>query len=875
VNYSYTVGSGIASVASSSAIISGSVDILAKFTISNMEYTVTSIGDFAFHVKQNITNVTIPNTITSIGIHVFELCTSLTSITIPSSVTTIGNNAFNACSGLATIILQSNLANFKEAFIRINNANLNVTLNYVGAILDGMFYNFDKLTTITIGPNITSIGSQAFYNNNQLKSITIPSSVTSIGASAFQDCSSLTSIIIPSSVTSVGDYAFSGTGLTNIICNTYLVRFGFGFFGLNNVNLQITFDYVGAIPDGACNGRSNLKSVTIGSGITSIGTSAFQNCSTLSSIIIPSSVTTIGTSAFTGCSTLSSIIIPSSVTTIGTSAFYNCSSLKSVYFLGNIPTIATNNFTITGDTAYHITGATNITRLSMFTTKTSFSLLQMYTLIGYIQPSPVITSITTSDGTVSINFTQLKNLKIPTITNYAYSTDGINYIDLSPAQISSSLQITDTLNIGQTYSFTIKAYNGIYSDASNSVSVKILSSQPAPVITSETLTSGNNTTAKIYFTQNTNNGNDIISYFYSIDNGTTFTDLGPSNKTSPLQISGLTNGQTYSFIIKSYNELYSNNSNTLSNVFINYPQPAPVITSETLTSGENNTCKIYFTQSTNDANAIISYFYSIDNGTTFTDLGPSNKTSPLQITELTNGQTYSFIIKAYNGLYSNNSNTVSNIFINYPQPAPVITTETLTSGENNVGYIYFTQSTNNAKAIISYFYSIDNGTTFTDLGSSNKTTPLKISGLTNGQTYSFIIKSYNGLITNPMYSNNSNTVSDVFINYPQPAPVITKLVNTIQGLDVTFTQAINNPRNKPITEYYVNNGTNTIYTSVIKNLTNSITEIRLPTQPSGKQLKITLKSFNGLKTEPLLSEASNVFTFTQAVAMAKVTTKKK
>ena len=69
VNYSYTVGSGIASVASSSAIISGSVDILAKFTVSNMEYTVTSIGNFAFHVKQNITNVTIPNTITSIGIH--------------------------------------------------------------------------------------------------------------------------------------------------------------------------------------------------------------------------------------------------------------------------------------------------------------------------------------------------------------------------------------------------------------------------------------------------------------------------------------------------------------------------------------------------------------------------------------------------------------------------------------------------------------------------------------------------------------------------------------------------------------------------------------------------------------------------------------
>src|SRR5688572_15449162 len=55
---------------------------------------VTTIGNYAFQNRINVTSVTIPNSVTSIGDSAFDYCTSLTSVTIPDSVTHIGDGAF-------------------------------------------------------------------------------------------------------------------------------------------------------------------------------------------------------------------------------------------------------------------------------------------------------------------------------------------------------------------------------------------------------------------------------------------------------------------------------------------------------------------------------------------------------------------------------------------------------------------------------------------------------------------------------------------------------------------------------------------------------------------------------------------------------------
>ena len=83
------------------------------------------------------------------------------------------------------------------------------------------------------------------------------------------------------------------------------------------------------------NYESEIKTVIIGEGVTSIRNFAFEDCSSLTTVIIPenSQLTSIGDYAFRSCSRLTAITIPASVTSIGSSAFDGCSSLTAI----NIP----------------------------------------------------------------------------------------------------------------------------------------------------------------------------------------------------------------------------------------------------------------------------------------------------------------------------------------------------------------------------------------------------------------------------------------------------------------------------------------------------------------------------------------------------------
>ena len=76
--------------------------------------------------------------------------------------------------------------------------------------------------------------------------------------------------------------------------------------------------------------RSQISSVVMDEGVTSIGSYAFFGCRSLTTITIPEGVTYIGFRAFEGCTSLTSITIPGSVTSIGNTAFYECSGLTSV-----------------------------------------------------------------------------------------------------------------------------------------------------------------------------------------------------------------------------------------------------------------------------------------------------------------------------------------------------------------------------------------------------------------------------------------------------------------------------------------------------------------------------------------------------------------
>ena len=113
-------------------------------------------------------------------------------------------------------------------------------------------------------------------------------------------------------------------------------------------------DYRSDIDQPWYSNRSDITSVIIEPGVTSIGLQAFYYCSNLTSITIPSGLTSIGEMAFFYCSALTSVTIPNSVISIGNFAFGSCTGLKSITIPSSVTSIENNVF-------QDCTGLTNIT----------------------------------------------------------------------------------------------------------------------------------------------------------------------------------------------------------------------------------------------------------------------------------------------------------------------------------------------------------------------------------------------------------------------------------------------------------------------------------------------------------------------------------
>ena len=369
---------------------------LTSVTIPN---SVTSIGSYAFGGCTSLTSVTIPNSVTSIGSYVFSGCTSLTSVTIPNSVKSIGDYAFSDCTSLTSVTIPNSVTSIgSNAFYNTayynDESNWNNGALYISDCLINIIDDFDSttdytikggtriiacsafgdctnLTSVTIPDSVKNIGSYAFSDCASLTSITIPDSVTSIGVYAFSDCTSLTSVTIPNSVTSIGSSAFSGcsnlksvnyngtkakwksiSGYSNV---SQIIKCTDGIYAnsntiiINSVKYRLNDDYTAQV----ISYSGTPENITISEcvsyegitfKVTSIGSSAFNNCSSLTSVTIPNSVTSIGSSAFSGCTSLASVTIPNSVTNISCDAFNGCSKLKKIEIPDSVTYIGSKAF---------------------------------------------------------------------------------------------------------------------------------------------------------------------------------------------------------------------------------------------------------------------------------------------------------------------------------------------------------------------------------------------------------------------------------------------------------------------------------------------------------------------------------------------------
>lgn len=253
----------------------------------NLPDNVTAIGEYAFYNCSGLAEISISDGVSNIGKHTFSGCSSLKSIELPESVNSIGEYAFDGCSSLTEIIIP-----------------------------DG----------------VESIGRNTFYACASLEVIELPTSLKSIGYEAFA-YTSIKEIVIPNSVTSIDGYILEG--------NSDIEKLTVPFLGSNR-NSASTLNYLFDYSYDSDNSKvpKTLKKVNI-TNASKIGNNAFCDCSNIETITLNEGITSIGIYAFYQCSSLKEITIPDTVTNISDCAFNSCTAMKTVD-LGNNPNLQIN-----------------------------------------------------------------------------------------------------------------------------------------------------------------------------------------------------------------------------------------------------------------------------------------------------------------------------------------------------------------------------------------------------------------------------------------------------------------------------------------------------------------------------------------------------
>ncbi|MCD8069187.1 MAG: leucine-rich repeat protein [Lachnospiraceae bacterium] len=199
-----------------------------------------------------------------------------------------------------------------------------------------------SITTINISEGVTSIGSDVFREFTALTSVTTPSTIETIGFAAFADCTSLKEVTIKSGY--VGESAFIRcTSLTKVTVGNGVTGFGISAFEnctalegvyISSVESWCAINFGGLLANPLTyahhiylNG-TEITSLQIPSGVTSINAHAFEYAYSITSISIPSGVTSVEDYAFYDCRGLTSVTLPSDgLTYIGASAFAACNNV--------------------------------------------------------------------------------------------------------------------------------------------------------------------------------------------------------------------------------------------------------------------------------------------------------------------------------------------------------------------------------------------------------------------------------------------------------------------------------------------------------------------------------------------------------------------
>jgi len=359
--------------------------------------------------------------------------------------------------------------------------------------------------------------------------------------------------------------------------------------------------------------------------------------------------------------------------------------------------------------------------------------------------APTIVSATPGVGLVTVRFTPPTSNGGSGITSYTVTSSpgGFTGTGIGTAingSTDKSLTVTGLTN-GTLYTFTVTATNAAGTGTPSSSSSATPRTVPnAPTAVSATPGNGS---AIVTFAPPAFNGGANISGYTVTSNPGVFTGTGAS---SPITVSGLTNGTSYTFTVTATNEAGPGAASSSSLAVT--PRTVPGAPTAVTAVPGNGFAIVSFTAPVSTGGAAISGYTVTSSPGGVTGTGTSTDRS-ITVNGLSNGTSYIFTVTATNvagiGAPSSSSLAVT------PRTVPGAPTGVSAIREEASAIVSFTAPAFDGGAAITGYTAISIPGGFTGTGTSS---PITVTGLTEGTSYTFMVMATNEVGNSTKASSN-------------------------------------------------------------------------------------------------------------------------
>lgn len=270
--------------------------------------------------------------VTIISDSAFSDCAGIKTFVVPEEVATFGSAVFSGDSSLETIVFMGPMPEFKaDTFSGIPAIKVMYLEEYADSWASFTKYEKEVFPVYTYASDLCSFsyfefdGSVTIHKLISGKAIDIPSQLDVDGTMM--------------AVTEIGPSSFLESEITSVVIPEGVTTIDIAAFKyceyMETASLPSTLD---AIADEAFRmpidnenwNRSKLKEIDLPDGLRYIGFESFRMCYQLKEIVIPDSVTHYGDGAFRVCTSAESVHIGKNVKALGEFSFDNCFSLKTI-----------------------------------------------------------------------------------------------------------------------------------------------------------------------------------------------------------------------------------------------------------------------------------------------------------------------------------------------------------------------------------------------------------------------------------------------------------------------------------------------------------------------------------------------------------------